>query len=83
MARTRLDLNEAIQSSNAALLVPMELPTTKRECCLRLRQAKGEVKEIVAASYEQRERERKKKIVELEMSGNVRKSAQARLLRRL
>lgn len=85
MARTRLDLTKVVQASNEALAEPIELPTTKRECCLRLRQAKREVKEIVATSFQQRERERepKQKIMELELSGSVRKTAQARLLRRL
>ena len=83
MARTQLDMNETVQTSNAALNEPMELPRTKRECCTLLRAARREVKEIVAASYQQRDRERKQRIIQLEMSGMVRDATHARLLRRL
>jgi hypothetical protein len=61
MVRTRLDLMNVVQSANDALTEPMILPYTKRECCLRLRQAKRELKEIVATSFKRREEERKQK----------------------
>ena len=83
MARTQLDLNAIVETSNAALNNPMELPRTKRECCNRLRDAKRDVKELVAASYQQRDRERKQRILQLEMSGLAWDTTHARLLRRL
>ena len=49
---------------------------------IKTRQTRGQ--RNCGATYEQRERERKKKIfLELEMSGGIRKTGQARLLRRL
>jgi hypothetical protein len=61
----------------------MELPRTKQECCNRLRDAKRDVKELVAASYQQCDRERKQRILQLAMSGMARDATQARLLQRL
>jgi hypothetical protein len=83
MARTHLNLNVIVETSNAALNQPMELPRTKQECCNRLREAKREVKEIVAASYQQRDQERKQRILQLEMSGMARDATHARQLRRI
>ena len=83
MAKTQLNLNAIVETSNAALNQPMELPRTKQDCCNRLREAKREVKEIVAASYQQRDRERKQRILQLEMSGMARDATHARQLRRI
>jgi hypothetical protein len=83
MARTQLDMNETVQTNNDALNEPMDLPRTKRECCTLLRAARRAVKEIVAASYQQRDRERQQRILQLEMSGMARDATHARLLRRL
>ena len=83
MIRTRLDLTSTVETSNGMLNEPMELPRTKRECCLRLREAKAKVKEIVNASYAQRDKERKQRIMQLEISGGVSEAKQARILRRL
>ena len=83
MVRTRLNLNEAISTGNSALLVQIEIPWTKRECVVQLRKAKREVKDIVTTSLQQRDSERKQKLLELELSGSKRDKAQARLLRRL
>lgn len=64
---------------------PPALPETKRECSIHLREAKREVRELVAASYlyQQRDRERKCKLQQFEISGGDKANNHVRLLRRL
>ena len=84
MTRTRLDLTATVEASNAMLAEPMKLPRIKRECCIRLREAKKQGKEILEnASYTQRDKVRKQQILQLELSGGAGDVKQARLLRRL
>ena len=49
---------------------PFWLPRTRKLCSKTLREAKRCVEEVVAASYERRDEERKRRISELEKSKN-------------
>lgn len=83
MLRTRLNLTTTVEASNAQLHEPMELPTTRRECNLRLRHARREVSEIVSSSFRRRDKERKARIQELEYLGGTKDVQQARILQRI
>ena len=83
MCRTRLDLKNTIEQSNSTLNEPMVLPVTRREASIQLREAKRTVRELVAESYQQRDRERKNKLQQLELSGGAKAINQARILHRV
>ena len=84
MARTRLDLTQIVQTANAAMTEQINLPTTRGGVVYNYDKRNESSRKLWRQkSFQQRDKERKQKILELELSGSVRKTAQARLLRKL
>ena len=83
MLRTGLDCTSIINDSNQKLQAPLEIPTTKQQCCTMLSQAKREVNAIVSTSLQRRDQEMRERIIALENSGRKSDAANAIALRRL
>ena len=80
MARTRLDLTQIVQTANAAMTEQINLPTTRGGVVYNYDKRNESSRKLWRQkSFQQRDKERKQKILELELSGSVRKTAQARL----
>ncbi|KAI2489890.1 hypothetical protein MHU86_24705 [Fragilaria crotonensis] len=83
MAKTRLDNTQSIRQQWRELYGNTLPPGNERECIQHLRQAELRVKELVNASFEQREHERLRQIQELEKSHKASDKSRAKTLRQL
>ena len=81
--RTGMDMTTIIDEQNAALIEPIDLPTTQQACLQAIRVAKNEIMDNVAQCINLREAEFKNKIKRLEMSSKKSDAALAVLLRRM
>jgi hypothetical protein len=83
MAKTRLDNAQTIRQEWRKIYGNTDPPGNERECLQHLRQSETRVKELVNASFDQREHERLKRIQELSKSNKESDKSRAKMLRQL
>ena len=69
--KTGLDMTTILQQDMQKMNVPFSLPTTKSMCSTALREAKGQVNQLVHQCYERRDEERDRRIQQYAQSTNA------------
>jgi hypothetical protein len=75
MAKTGVDHTEIIHKATVNMGEGFQVPTTAAECSTAVKEAKKQVKEIIARSFSTRESERDKQIAELEAEAESTKTS--------
>jgi exonuclease III len=83
MYRTGLDQSHIIHRDMATSNIDVEIPPSKRQCYIMLKEAKTQVDKLVATSFQQRDQEQADRIQRLEQSLLSADRSHAALLRRL